>query len=595
MTPDKWQKVKLLFEESLEQEAMRRGEFLARSCPDDAEVRDEVLRLLAERERTDTEFLAPPGAFTLLDRMAKALAETGERTRGYEGEVLAQRYLVEREIGRGGSGVVYLAQDRQLHSRRVVVKLLHAGWEDHERVRVKFRQEIEALSRIHHPGVVGVLDVGQAPDGRSFLVMEYVEGETLRARLQKGALDLSEAARILEAVCDGLETAHRNGIFHRDLKPENIMLSSAGEGGDKVKLIDFGIAKVQDSLDTADTETISVVGTVRYAAPEQLMGRAGPRSDIFSLGVLCYEMLTGRPPFEPETPFQLLELQRAGKISRPSRLRRDVPEGVDRVILLALSFRAEDRQPSAREFASGFRAALKRRLWQPGMRIRPWVLAVALLAAFAGADWLARQRVRDNYDRAIEFSGGRDPEEFGFRTHLDLTERTVPNSDHTGYDAIRLLTSDQGMYYRKVTPVQAYAAMRGGWKMTAVFKPIEGGASVDIDLSPADGRYDCSIFLSPSHRQVVQLTRQIANGSDGLRYEIEGAPDAFHNYELIFDPEKRAARLLVDGVERLRGYRGHHEFVEGYGLMFGTALYKSAKAEAVFRKVRFEINHAGKH
>jgi hypothetical protein len=201
----------------------------------------------------------------------------------------------------------------------------------------------------------------------------------------------------------------------------------------------------------------------------------------------------------------------------------------------------------------------------------------------------------NNYAHAIEFSGGRDPEEFGFRTHLDVVERTVPNSDHTAFEAVRLISADQGFYYRRLTPVQAYAATRNGWKMSAVFRPVEGAAFVAIDLSPADGRYDCQIFLNPSHRQVVQLTRQIANGIDGLRYEIEGAPDAFHNYELSFDPEKRAARLLVDGVERLRGYLGHHEYLEGYGFMFGTAAYKSAKAEAVFRKVRFDINQAKRH
>jgi predicted Ser/Thr protein kinase len=586
MTRDQWQQVKLLFVAALEQDDPQRDDFLAKSCPEDAAVRDEVLRLLAESGRTEAEFLEPPGRFTALDRTARALA--GQSAHGYQGQMLAQRYLVEREIGRGGSGVVYLARDSQLHSRPVVVKMLHAGWEDHDRVRVKFRQEIEALSRIHHPAVVGVLDVGQAPDGRSFLVMEYVEGSTLRSRLEKGTLEVSEAAAIVEAVCDALETAHRNGVFHRDLKPENIMLSGDG----RLKLIDFGIAKVQDSLHAANTETISIVGTVRYTAPEQLMGRAGPQSDVYSLGVLCYEMMTGRPPFEPETPFQLFELQRAGKIVRPSRLRKSIPEALDRVIVRALSFRPEDRPASAREYALEFRKALRCRPWRPGKKLRNWALAAVLLAACAGAGRLALERGRANYAHTITFAGGRDPEEFGFQTHLDVTERAVPNADHTAFEAIRLLSTDQGFYYRKVTAAQARAAVRNGWKMEAVFKPVAGSATVAIDLSPADGRYDCQIFLDTSHRQVVQLTRQIANGIDGLRYTIEGPPDAFHHYELIFEPGKRAARLLVDGVERLQGYRGHHEYLEGYGFTFGTQLYKSAKAEAVFRQVRFEIGQA---
>ena len=175
---ERWQRVKLLFEAAVEQNEMPPEAFAAGACPDDAEVREEALRLLAERRQMDTGFLEPAGKATMLDRAASALA--GHAAHDYRGQLLAGRYLVEQEIGRGGSGVVYLAQDRQLHSRRVVVKLLHAGWDKQERVRLKFRQEMEALSRIHHPAVVGVLDVGEAGDGRSFLVLEYVEGETLR-------------------------------------------------------------------------------------------------------------------------------------------------------------------------------------------------------------------------------------------------------------------------------------------------------------------------------------------------------------------------------------------------------------------------------
>jgi eukaryotic-like serine/threonine-protein kinase len=167
------------------------------------------------------------------------------------------------QIGRGGSGVVYLAHDRQLHSRPVVVKFLHAAWEDHERIRLKFRQELEALSRLNHPAVVGVLDIGKAPDGRSFLVMEYVNGVTLRSRLRERPPSFAEALAITGRICDALEVAHRNGVFHRDLKPENIMLAPVGEYT-VAKLIDFGIAKVQHSGCDADTETITVIGTVRY-------------------------------------------------------------------------------------------------------------------------------------------------------------------------------------------------------------------------------------------------------------------------------------------------------------------------------------------
>src|SRR5579872_3924889 len=223
MRPEQWQRVKSLFDAAVEQNDAQRAELVADRCSDDPEVRDEVLRLLAERASVESGFLLPPGRETLLDRAARTLA--AHSASSYEGQLLVGRYFIEKEIGRGGTGVVYLARDRQLHSRPAVVKFLHASWEDHERIRFHFRHEIEALSRLNHPAVVGVLDVGQAPDGQSFLVMEYVVGVSLRERLREGPLRFAEAAAIAGTICDALETAHRNGILHRDIKPENIMLS----------------------------------------------------------------------------------------------------------------------------------------------------------------------------------------------------------------------------------------------------------------------------------------------------------------------------------------------------------------------------------
>jgi predicted Ser/Thr protein kinase len=584
MSPEKWQRVKALFDAALDQKQAERGIFLARSCPDDADVREEVLRLLSERDSMESSFLSPSGTQTLLDRAARSVASRAALS--YEGELLDGRYFVEEEIGRGGNGVVYRALDRQLHSRPVVVKFLHAIWDDHERVRIKFNQEIEALSRLHHPSIVGVLDVGHAPDGRLFLAMEYVDGTNLRSRLQNGPLEFSEAAAIVTTICDALDSAHKSGILHRDLKPENIMLMHSGGAA---KLIDFGVAKVQDSGYDARTETITVVGTVQYVAPEQLMGRAGLRSDLYALGVVCYEMLTGHPPFQPETPFHLYELQKSGRITPPSKVRPGIPEAADRAILRSLSFHPEDRQASAGEFAAEFRAKSKPGLGQNPRRFLPWAAAAMLLVTAAGTGWRLTERW-GRYESRIEFEGGRDPEEFGFQSHLDLIEHAVRNRERTGYDAIRLLSKDQGYYYRKLTRAQAYAAVRKGWKIEVIMKPVQGAGGTGIDLTPAGGRYDVEVMLNASRRQVVLLTTQIAKGMDGPSYEIEGPEDAFHEYQLIFDPNSRSARLLVDGLERLSDYRGHKEYREGWGLTFGAFTYKSEQGEAVFKRVRFEIN-----
>jgi len=154
------------------------------------------------------------------------------------------RYLIEKEIGRGGFGVVYLARDQQLLSKPVVIKVLQDETNPDPYFQKKFQQEIEALARIDHPGVVGVLDVGETPDGKPFLVMQFVEGVTLRSEISKDGMELRRVAHIMRQVGQALGAAHDKGVYHRDLKPENIMLTRSSETEEYVKLIDFGIAAV---------------------------------------------------------------------------------------------------------------------------------------------------------------------------------------------------------------------------------------------------------------------------------------------------------------------------------------------------------------
>ena len=583
MSPEQWQHVGSLFEAALARDQDQRVDFVV-GWPEDPDVRDEVLRLLREYASMDSGFLAPRGRETLLDGLVRTLIETPATS--YQGQLLGGRYFVEKEIGRGGSGVVYLAQDRQLHSRPVVIKVPHAMWDDHERVRLRFRREIEALSRINHPAVVGVLDVGQAADGRFFLVMEYVDGVTLRSRLNEGPLSFAEVSAISATVCDALETAHSNGIIHRDVKPENIIVPAARENMAAAKLIDFGIAKVHNSIHEANTETVTVMGTLRYLAPEQLMGRSVPQSDIYALGAVCYEMLTGCHPFDPETPFQLYELQKAGKVIPPSKLCKGVPTSADLAVLRALCFRPEERQASASQFAVEFRASSRR--WSTAtLRL---CAALALLLIFIAAGWRFWDHGWGTYENVIEFAGARNPEDFGFHSRLDLVEHAVHNPERTGYDAIRLLSEDQGYYYRKLTHAQCYAALSKGWTLEAVVKAVEGQGCAGLDLTPAPVRYAVCVMRNPSHRQVVQLITRLEEAIEGPTCELFGPEEAWHDYQLIFDAHTQKARLLVDGVERLRNYGGFREYLEGWGLTFSTAIYKSSRAETLFKRVRFQIN-----
>ncbi len=275
------------------------------------------------------------------------------------GNTLNNRYFIERELKRGGFGIVYVARDLQLHSRLVVIKVLLEHNYKSEYVVQKFHQEVEALSRIDHPGVVGIIDSGELADGKQFIVMQYVNGTTLRSVMRPEGVDLSRSADIIRQIGRALTAAHEKGIFHRDLKPENVMLQNLGHGEEQVKVIDFGIAKVKDSVVAPNSDTNISAGTVSYMAPEQLCGRTvSACTDVYALGQIAYEMLTGRKPFNPQTGFELLEMQRAGVRINPRDLRPGLPAAAQASILRALSFAPDSRYARARDFGDELSRAL---------------------------------------------------------------------------------------------------------------------------------------------------------------------------------------------------------------------------------------------
>jgi len=266
------------------------------------------------------------------------------------GVTLDGRYSIEKELGQGGVGAVYLARDRRLHDKPVVIKVLLEKSLQNSWVVQKFQQEKEALARVDHPGVVGILDTGELPDGKPYLVMQFIDGVTLRSLIRPEGIPLERAAELVKQIGRALGAAHDKGIFHRDLKPENIMLQSYGGGEEQVKIIDFGIAKLKDSIVAPSTVTGATAGTVSYMAPEQLSGRpVSATMDIYAMGAIAYELVTGRKPFNPETGFELLEMQRAGVRVKPSDLRPSLSEEACQIILRALSFDSTARFQNARE------------------------------------------------------------------------------------------------------------------------------------------------------------------------------------------------------------------------------------------------------
>jgi serine/threonine protein kinase/tetratricopeptide (TPR) repeat protein len=262
--------------------------------------------------------------------------------------LLKDRYLVGYELGRGGFAVTYLAIDQQVANRNVVVKILHGHRVGQPWAMKKFRDEMEALARIDHPGVVAVIDYGELAGKRPFIVMQYLHGSTLRKLLPKSGLPFEQIADIIQQTGRALTAAHKAGILHRDLKPENIMVQSRAEGADQIRLIDFGVASI---LDHAGVDsTTNIFGTWNYMAPEQLDGKSSEASDIYQMGVLAYEMVTGAPPIRANTPREFMDLMKQGVTVPPRDLRPELPPAADRIIMRALASQPNDRYPRAQEF-----------------------------------------------------------------------------------------------------------------------------------------------------------------------------------------------------------------------------------------------------
>ncbi|HTG87743.1 MAG TPA: serine/threonine-protein kinase [Pyrinomonadaceae bacterium] len=277
-------------------------------------------------------------------------------------QFIAGRFRIEREIGTGGMGTVYLATHLGLE-RPVAVKIIKREFASDADIADRFLREARTMAKLHHPHAAMIFDAGTLPDGRHFIVMEFVEGETLSQRLaREGRFDPARAVEIATQVCDVLEEAHRVGIIHRDLKPSNILLGKRG-----VCVLDFGVAKVlassaESTATHASTGSGQLIGTPRYMSPEQCLGqRVGARSDLYSLGVLLYEMLAGRPPFIDPLQSALLVKQATMPAPPLPRLRQDIPRSLALAVHSLLAKRPEDRPRTA----ASAKALLERSLVRP--------------------------------------------------------------------------------------------------------------------------------------------------------------------------------------------------------------------------------------
>ena len=382
MNAERYRQIDALAEAALKLKGSERSDFLLRACGSDQELLEQVNALLRGYD-TAGKFLEEPA----FEAWARDLAEDGGEA-SLAGRRMG-RYLVKSRLGAGGIGEVWLAQDQEL-GREVALKFLSrelAGDSDQAR---RFRQEARAASSLSHINLVTIFDIGEF-EGRQFIAQEYIRGKTVREALASGPFGVEAAAGIALQIAAGLGAAHAAGIVHRDIKPENIMIRDDGT----VKIVDFGIARFTDKEDKS-TDRVStgltrrgmILGTARYMSPEQARGLSiDGRSDIFSMGVVLYEMLTGAAPFTGATPSDVLAAILTYDPAPISRNTQSVPADFERIVRRCLAKNPAERYPSAAALQADL-VGLRKTETSSRHRIMPWAIGASsalLLVALIGA------------------------------------------------------------------------------------------------------------------------------------------------------------------------------------------------------------------
>jgi len=361
MTSDRWAEINRLYNSAVEVEEKKRSSFIEEACGGDEELRREVESLLAYDQQ----------AQQLLDRPAMQMA--AEKLAIEPPSLVGRKlgpYQVQVLLGSGGMGEVYRARDIRLN-RIVAIKVLPRHLLERSDLRQRFEREARAIASLDHSHICALYDIGHE-GATDFLVMQYLDGETLSQRLRKGLLPTGEVMRYAVEIAGALEQAHRKGVVHRDLKPGNIMLTEAG-----AKLLDFGLAKRQPvslmappsalsplarGTTGGPTETKSlteegmILGTLEYMAPEQLEGKeADARTDLFALGVVIYEMATGQKAFQAESKASLIAKILTAQPPPIGTIQPVSPPELDRVVQRCLAKKSEERWQSAAELSSQLR------------------------------------------------------------------------------------------------------------------------------------------------------------------------------------------------------------------------------------------------
>lgn len=533
-TADRWQKVEEIFYAAIERDSALRPAFLDEACGEDEELRSEVESLIAAHERPgdfiDTPAYKVTGAF---------VEDSASQSRMGS---LVGHYRIIGQVGRGGMGEVYLAEDSQL-GRKAALKFLPAGIANNESSLKRFEQEARAASALNHPNIITIYEIGEA-EGAHYIAAEMIEGETLRRRLSREKIPPGQAIEIAAQVASALTAAHQVGIIHRDIKPENIMLRPDG----LVKVLDFGLAKlteptghasgsIQERVARVDTEPGLVMGTLTYMSPEQARGRdIDTRTDIFSLGVVLYEMIAQQQPFEGDTPSDVIAS--ILKVAPPplSRVAPATPAELQRIVSHAIEKDKQNRYSSAEELLTDLRSLkqeleFEAKLERTGgfmssliirsTRVSPKYSALAIagvLAAIIAVVWLA-----------VYFLSRRDD----LFTSPQVVQLTNWKSE-PGEVTVSAAFSTDGKFI-------AFSSIRGGHRNIWV-KQTSGGDPIQITKSERD---DESPVWSPDDEQIAYVSRLKDNVGIYMIPVLGGTPTLIKAFDAPL--QTRLIRWSKDG------------------------------------------------
>src|SRR5262249_40289931 len=552
MTPERYERIEQLCHLAMERPAQERAAFLQTACAGDEALRREVESLLPAYEQPGSFLETPPA-----DIAAEMLSS--EETQSAPRRTLAH-YQVRSLLDRGGMGEVYLAEDLRL-GRPVAIKLLARHLIRDETAKARFLREARAASKLDHPSIATVHDIGEQ-DGELFMVMALYEGETLKKRLERGALPVEEALGVLRQVAQGLEAAHRAGIVHRDIKPANVLVTSAGTA----KILDFGLAKlISDSQGQTMTQAGQVMGTPLYMSPEQLRGEAVDwRSDLWSLGALAYELLSGVSPFQTNssqaTVSRILNDEPPSLASVPG-----VPGWLAELVSQLLRKNPAERPQSASELLrrleqgdSASRTELRTgpvttREQRRAPRWTPLVVVAALLVA-GTALWAARSIIANrgaDADRSIavlpfsNLSPGEENAYFAQGFHDELLRQVATIGD------LRVISRTSVLQYKEGgRNLREIAAALG------VSSIVEGsvqraGTRVRVEASLIDAGRDRRIWGDRDGRDVTDVFAIRTAGAEEIARALHARLSAAQKAQIGRKPTQSAAAydLYLRGLE----------------------------------------------